>query len=72
MVVDHGGGYRTLYGHMTYFVVDGGDYVGQGQVIGYVGNTGYSFGAHCHFEMYDPRGRYSARAAFPNVPRYNR
>ncbi len=72
VVIDHGGGYRTLYGHMTHFVVNVGDYVEQGQVIGYVGNTGYSFGAHCHFEMYDPNGRFSARAIFPNVPRYNR
>ena len=45
-------GFSTLYGHMTYFVVSEGEYVEQGQVIGYVGSTGYSTGPHLHFTIY--------------------
>ena len=55
VVIDHGDGFSTLYAHMTHFVVGVGDYVTQGQVIGYVGSTGaYSNGPHLHFTvMYD-------------------
>lgn len=55
VVIDHGDGFSTLYAHMTHFVVSKGDYVTQGQVIGYVGSTGaYSNGPHLHFTvMYD-------------------
>lgn len=47
--IDHGDGYRSIYMHMTYYVVEAGEYVQQGQLIGYVGNTGLSKGAHLHF-----------------------
>lgn len=67
VVIDHGNGYRTLYGHMSAFAVQQGDIVEQGQIIGYVGSTGYSFGNHCHFEMYGPDGRFSAQALFPHM-----
>lgn len=70
--IDHENGYRTLYGHMVRFVVSQGEHVEQGQLIGYVGDTGYSFGDHCHFEMFGPSGRFSARQVFPDVPRWNR
>jgi murein DD-endopeptidase MepM/ murein hydrolase activator NlpD len=49
--IDHGGGLATCYGHQSSFAVGVGTSVGQGQVIGYVGNTGHSFGAHLHFEV---------------------
>ena len=49
--IDHGGGMATCYGHQSSYAVSGGAQVGQGQVIGYVGNTGHSFGAHLHFEV---------------------
>lgn len=49
--VDHGGGYMTVYAHMSSRVVSVGQYVSQGQVLGYIGNTGNSFGAHLHFEV---------------------
>ena len=40
--------------------------VQQGQIIGYGGDTGYSFGCHCHFEMFGPGGRFSAQLLFPH------
>jgi murein DD-endopeptidase MepM/ murein hydrolase activator NlpD len=49
--IDHGGGMATCYGHQSAFAVSTGTHVSQGQVIGYVGNTGHSFGAHLHFEV---------------------
>ena len=70
VIIDHGGNWKTLYGHMSDLAVKQGDTVTQGQIIGYVGNTGYSFGNHCHFEMYSPSGRFSARLAFPDIPQY--
>ncbi|MDQ2966931.1 MAG: peptidoglycan DD-metalloendopeptidase family protein [Actinomycetota bacterium] len=49
--IDHGGGMATCYAHQSAYAVSAGTQVGQGQVIGYVGNTGHSFGAHLHFEV---------------------
>ena len=49
--IDHGGGLATCYAHQSSYAVSGGAQVVQGQVIGYVGNTGHSFGAHLHFEV---------------------
>ena len=51
IVVDHGGGYATLYGHQSSFEVREGDYVETGQHIGNVGSTGLSTGPHLHFEV---------------------
>jgi murein DD-endopeptidase MepM/ murein hydrolase activator NlpD len=49
-VIDHGGGFSTLYGHQSRFAVSGGETVTQGQVIGYVGCSGHCTGPHLHFE----------------------
>jgi murein DD-endopeptidase MepM/ murein hydrolase activator NlpD len=49
--IDHGGGLATCYAHQSSFAVSAGAQVAQGQVIGYVGSTGHSFGAHLHFEV---------------------
>lgn len=48
--IDHGGGKMTRYGHCSSVSVSAGEKVYQGQLIGAVGNTGNSYGAHCHFE----------------------
>ena len=50
VVLDHGGGMTTLYGHQSRLAVRTGQTVRQGQVIGYIGNTGQSTGPHLHFE----------------------
>lgn len=52
--IKHDNNYYTLYAHMSYksVTVKTGDKVKQGQVIGYMGNTGHSFGGHLHFEVY--------------------
>jgi murein DD-endopeptidase MepM/ murein hydrolase activator NlpD len=51
VIVDHGGGYSTLYAHMSSFNTSSGAYVDQGDVIGYVGCTGSCTGDHLHFEV---------------------
>lgn len=50
-IIDHGGGYTTLYAHATDIIVKEGDHVTTGDVLGYVGSTGYSTGWHLHFEI---------------------
>jgi murein DD-endopeptidase MepM/ murein hydrolase activator NlpD len=50
--LDHAGGLRTRYCHMSRFAVSAGQQVRRGQVIGYVGSTGLSTGPHLHYEMY--------------------
>ena len=47
--LDHGDGYRSIYMHMTRYVVSPGQQVTAGQIIGYVGSTGLSKGNHLHF-----------------------
>lgn len=51
IIIDHGGGITTLYGHASKLVVKTGDIVTRGQIIAYVGTTGYSTGPHLHFEV---------------------
>ena len=48
--IAHGGGLSTCYAHQSRYGTSVGAKVSKGQVIGYVGNTGHSFGAHLHFE----------------------
>mgnify|MGYP000135344964 CR=1 FL=1 len=52
VTINHGDGFSSLYGHMTHYTVSSGDYVNQGDLIGYVGSTGYSTGPHLHFTMF--------------------
>lgn len=51
VIIDHGNGIKTLYGHCSSVAVSKGQYVAQGQVIAYVGSTGNSTGPHLHFEL---------------------
>ena len=51
IIIQHGGGWSTLYGHMSGFAVGNGARVGQGQQIGSEGSTGNSTGCHLHFGM---------------------
>jgi len=51
LIVDHGGGYTTLYAHCSEILVEVGDYVSRGEAIAKVGSTGWSTGPHLHFEV---------------------
>lgn len=52
VVIDHGYGYQTLYGHMSRIDVKVGEKVVRGQQIGLVGSTGTSTAPHCHYEVH--------------------
>lgn len=53
ILINHGNGYETRYAHLAYntITVSKGDKVAKGQIIGYMGATGYAFGGHLHFEI---------------------
>ena len=52
VIINHGYGYETLYGHMVRIKARQGQSVKRGEVIGYVGSTGKSTGPHCHYEVH--------------------
>ncbi len=52
VVINHGFGYETVYGHMVRVKARVGETVKRGEVIGYVGNSGKSTGPHCHYEVH--------------------
>lgn len=52
VVINHGYGYETLYGHMVRVKARNGQSVKRGEVIGWVGSTGKSTGPHCHYEVH--------------------
>src|SRR4051812_26876865 len=52
VMLDHGFGIATKYGHLSRIAVMGGQHVNRGDVIGYVGSTGRSTGAHLHYEVW--------------------
>jgi murein DD-endopeptidase MepM/ murein hydrolase activator NlpD len=51
ILVDHGNGIQTLYGHLSGFAITPGEQVKRGQIIGYVGTSGRSTGPHLHYEV---------------------
>lgn len=66
VVLDHGNGETTIYAHLDQVFVSEGQYVDQGTLLGTVGNTGRSFGAHLHFEQ--RRDKHDHAASFAGVP----
>lgn len=67
-IISHGSGYATLYAHQSQLpLVKVGDTVEKGQVIGYVGNTGNSYGAHLHFELRVNGVRDDVLKLYPNL-----
>jgi murein DD-endopeptidase MepM/ murein hydrolase activator NlpD len=67
-LVDHGDGLSTFYAHQSAFNVSPGQRVHTGQVIGYVGTTGYSTGPHLHFEVHINGVPYDPMAWFDGSP----
>ena len=51
VIIDHGNGITTLYGHLSRFAVNDGEFIHRGQVLGYVGDSGRSTGPHLHYEV---------------------
>jgi murein DD-endopeptidase MepM/ murein hydrolase activator NlpD len=60
VVIDHANGSQTLYAHMAHAIVSPGQTVSAGQVIGYVGMTGMTTGAHVHFEIRGAKNLFAA------------
>ena len=64
VMIDHGNGKISIYGHLSGVTVSTGDRVVAGQLIGYVGSTGYSTGPHLHFEMQQNGIKYNPMIEF--------
>ena len=69
VALSHGDGYGSIYMHLTHYIVSYGQYVQQGQVIGYMGTTGGSTGVHLHFGI-SKNYVYVNPAEYINFPLY--
>ena len=67
VIIDHGNGYQTLYGHMSSVSVSEGQAVTKGDTIGYVGSSGLSTGPHCHFEVWSGGSRIDPEQFFSGL-----
>lgn len=56
IIIDHGNGYKTLYAHLYTYKIQEGESVNKGQIIGLMGDTGYSTGPHLHYEVHFKQG----------------
>jgi len=63
IIIDHGNGYKTRYGHLSKIYVVAGQTVNRGAAIGRMGSTGHSTGPHLHFEIYRGGGRINPLSA---------
>lgn len=71
VIIDHGNYTQTLYAHMSGFAVSAGDWVEQGQTIGYLGDTGRATGVHCHFEIHINGGLVDPASYFTGLTYWN-
>lgn len=71
IIIDHGGGLSTLYGHNSSLVAAKGQVVTRGQTVAKCGSTGWSTGNHCHFSVL-VNGKYVNPASYLGVPNINR
>ncbi|MEA3019022.1 MAG: hypothetical protein QOI47_546, partial [Actinomycetota bacterium] len=62
VIIDHGGGFSTVYAHQSRLAATDGQHLDRGGRVGYVGNTGHSTGPHLHFET-----RYSGSPRDPRL-----
>jgi murein DD-endopeptidase MepM/ murein hydrolase activator NlpD len=67
VVVHHGGGVETLYGHLQDVAIASGDSVGAGTVLGHEGSTGMSTGPHLHFEVREAGIAVDPTRVFPGI-----
>ena len=71
VLIDHGDRYSTAYGHMSEIAVEAGQEVKQGELIGYIGSTGWSTGPHLHFEIRLDGERTDPEEFFSGLIHYN-
>lgn len=67
VMLDHGDGHMTVYAHMSSITVSTGDTVEEGQLLGFVGSTGDSTGAHLHFETRLNNEKYNPLIEYPDI-----
>ena len=67
VMINHGNGYVTLYGHMSSISVSNGQSVSKGDTIGYVGSSGIATGPHCHFEIFSGGSRIDPEQFFSGL-----